>query len=52
MRIAALIVLVSAATLSAQANLSVGCYCENQARCHRSVLHELLAEAGARFQKT
>jgi uncharacterized protein YeaO (DUF488 family) len=40
------------AALSAQANLSVGCYCENESRCHRSVLRGLLAEAGARFQKT
>jgi uncharacterized protein YeaO (DUF488 family) len=25
----------------------VGCYCENEARCHRSVLREILAEHGA-----
>ena len=35
------------ATLSAQTNFSVGCYCEDEARCHRSVLRELLAEKGA-----
>jgi uncharacterized protein YeaO (DUF488 family) len=35
------------AALSRQANLSVGCYCEDQARCHRSVLRELLIEHGA-----
>ena len=35
------------ATLSAQTNFSVGCYCENEAHCHRSVLRELLAEKGA-----
>lgn len=35
------------AALSRQASLSVGCYCEDEARCHRSVLRELLAEAGA-----
>src|SRR5688500_5407955 len=35
------------AALSAHADFSVGCYCENAARCHRSVLAELLAEAGA-----
>jgi len=35
------------AALSAQANVSVGCYCEDQSRCHRSVLRELLVEAGA-----
>jgi len=35
------------AALSHTANFSVGCYCENEARCHRSVLRELLAERGA-----
>jgi uncharacterized protein YeaO (DUF488 family) len=35
------------ATLSAQTNFSVGCYCEDEARCHRSLLRELLAEKGA-----
>jgi len=35
------------AALSRQANISVGCYCEDESRCHRSVLRELLAEAGA-----
>jgi len=35
------------AALSRTANLSVGCYCEKEARCHRSVLRELLAERGA-----
>ena len=35
------------AALSPQANVSVGCYCEDESRCHRSVLRELLAEAGA-----
>ena len=28
-------------------NLSVGCYCEQEARCHRSVLRTLLADCGA-----
>jgi uncharacterized protein YeaO (DUF488 family) len=37
------------ATLSHTADFSVGCYCENEARCHRSILRELLREAGARF---
>jgi uncharacterized protein YeaO (DUF488 family) len=37
-------------TLSHQSNFSVGCYCEDEARCHRSVLRELLAETGARFE--
>ncbi len=35
------------AALSHKANLSLGCYCENEARCHRSVLRELLKERGA-----
>lgn len=35
------------AALSRQTNLAVGCYCEDEARCHRSVLRELLAEHGA-----
>ena len=35
------------ATLSAQTNFSVGCYCEDETRCHRSVLRALLAEKGA-----
>lgn len=37
------------ATLSAQTNFSVGCYCDNEARCHRSLLRELLAEKGAKL---
>jgi len=39
--------LATLAALSQQTNFSVGCYCENEARCHRSVLRELLAEHGA-----
>ena len=35
------------AALSHQVNLSVGCYCENEAHCHRSVLKALLLEQGA-----
>ena len=35
------------AALSRQTNLSLGCYCEDERRCHRSVLRELLAERGA-----
>ena len=35
------------ATLSRDSNFSVGCYCEDEARCHRSVLRELLSEHGA-----
>jgi uncharacterized protein YeaO (DUF488 family) len=35
------------ATLSWQTNFSVGCYCEDETRCHRSLLRELLAGANA-----
>ncbi|SRR5258706_2857388 len=35
------------ARLSHSANFSIGCYCEQEARCHRSILRELLANAGA-----
>ena len=38
------------AALSAQADFAVGCYCEDESRCHRSVLRELLAEAGGRMR--
>ena len=36
------------AALSHASAFSVGCYCENEARCHRSVLRELLTARGAR----
>ena len=36
------------AQLSAQTDFSVGCYCEDEERCHRSVLRALLAEHGAK----
>jgi uncharacterized protein YeaO (DUF488 family) len=35
------------AALSHETNFSVGCYCENEAHCHRSVLRALLIEKGA-----
>ena len=35
------------AALSHGAALAVGCYCEDEARCHRSLLRGLLAERGA-----
>jgi len=38
------------AALSHQSNFSVGCYCEDEAHCHRSVLRELLAERGAKLE--
>ena len=37
------------ATLSRQTDFSVGCYCEDESRCHRSVLRALLADKGARI---
>jgi uncharacterized protein YeaO (DUF488 family) len=37
------------AALSAQTSFSVGCYCEDESRCHRSLLRELLRDAGAAF---
>jgi uncharacterized protein YeaO (DUF488 family) len=38
------------AALSHTSNFSVGCYCENESRCHRSILRELLAERGAKLE--
>ena len=35
------------AALSKQTNFSVGCYCDNEQRCHRSILREILIEHGA-----
>ena len=35
------------ATMSHGAAFAVGCYCEDESRCHRSVLRALLAERGA-----
>lgn len=35
------------AALSRRSDFSVGCYCEDESRCHRAVLRELLAEHGA-----
>jgi uncharacterized protein YeaO (DUF488 family) len=35
------------AALSHQTSFSVGCYCENEQRCHRSLLRELLKQRGA-----
>ncbi len=37
------------AALSHHTNFSVGCYCEDEARCHRSVLRKLLEEKGAKI---
>ena len=37
------------AALSKTAHLSIGCYCADEGRCHRSLLRELLAEQGAKL---
>ena len=37
------------AALSHSADFSVGCYCDDEAHCHRSVLRELLSERGAKL---
>lgn len=36
--------------LSRQTDLAVGCYCEDESRCHRSALRALLAERGAEIR--
>jgi len=38
------------AALSRQANFSVGCYCADESRCHRSILRALLIEKGAKVE--
>jgi uncharacterized protein YeaO (DUF488 family) len=40
-------VLALLAALSRSADFSVGCYCEDERRCHRSVLRQVLRERGA-----
>lgn len=39
------------AALSSRQNLSVGCYCSGESRCHRLLLRELLRDAGAIVEK-
>ena len=39
------------AALSQSASFSVGCYCEHEDRCHRSVLKQLLIDNGARVEQ-
>jgi uncharacterized protein YeaO (DUF488 family) len=39
------------AAMSHHAGFSVGCYCEDETRCHRSVLRDLLAERGAKLAR-
>jgi len=38
------------AALSHTTDFAVGCYCENESHCHRSVLRELLTETGAQLK--
>lgn len=38
------------AALSQQTDFAVGCYCEDESRCHRSLLRDLLRERGARLE--
>src|SRR3954470_9008922 len=38
------------AALSHQTNFSVGCYCADETKCHRSILRDLLLQAGARLE--
>ena len=40
------------AALSAHSQFSVGCYCEDASRCHRSILQALLEERGARIESS
>lgn len=40
------------AGLSRTADFSVGCYCEDEARCHRSILKKVLSEHGAVIRST
>lgn len=42
-------ILDALAILSKEANFSVGCYCENEDRCHRSILRRLLKARGAKL---
>lgn len=39
------------AALSQTTNFAVGCYCEDEAHCHRGLLRELLAERGAKLRR-
>lgn len=39
------------AALSHQSDFSIGCYCEDEARCHRAVLRALLSARSAKIRK-
>ncbi|MDJ0817057.1 MAG: DUF488 family protein [Desulfobacterales bacterium] len=38
------------AALSHQTNFSIGCYCRDESRCHRSILKDLLEQRGAKLR--
>jgi len=38
------------AALSHQTNFAIGCYCEDESRCHRTILRELLEQRGAEIK--
>jgi len=42
-------ILALLAAMSHQVDFSIGCYCEEESHCHRSVLRTLLSEQGARI---
>ena len=42
-------VLDALAALSHSSNFSIGCYCEDESQCHRSVLRELFSQRGAKM---
>ena len=44
-------IIVLLAAMSASTNFSVGCYCVDEAHCHRRILRRLLIEAGAKMRK-
>ena len=44
--------LVLLAALSHQTDFSVGCYCEQEERCHRALLRELLRAKGAKLARS
>ena len=39
------------AVMSHRTNFSVGCYCADESRCHRSILRDLLCERGAKIEE-
>jgi uncharacterized protein YeaO (DUF488 family) len=43
-------IIATLAALSAASDFSIGCYCEDETRCHRSILRDILKEHGARVE--